>query len=204
MAVQLFQHQLLKRLSLSHCIAFASFVNDWLTVLHGSVSGLCIDSIDLFASFFFFFSDTTQSWFVVVGVVQLPSHVWLFGTPWMAPYQASLSFIISQTLPKFMSIESVMPSNHLILCYSLLVLPSVIPSINNFFPMSSLFTSGGPSIGASASASVLPTSIQDWFPLRLNGLISLLSKRLSRVFSSTTAPKHQFFDTVLITMVVVV
>ena len=54
MAVQLFQHQLLKRLSLSHCIAFASFVNDWLTVLHGSVSGLCIDSIDLFASFFFF------------------------------------------------------------------------------------------------------------------------------------------------------
>ena len=86
------------------------------------------------------------------------------------PHQASPSFTISQSLPKFMSIESVMPSNHLILCYSLL-LPSVFPRISNFFPMNWLFTSGGQSIGASASASVLPMSIQDWCPLRLTGLI---------------------------------
>ena len=61
------------------------------------------------------------------------------------------------------------------------------------FPTSRLFTSGGQSTGASASASVLPMNIQNWFPLRLTGLISLLSKRLSRVFSNTTVQKHQFF-----------
>ena len=61
------------------------------------------------------------------------------------------------------------------------------------FPMSQLFTSGGQSIGASVSASVLPMNIQDWFPLWLTGLISLQSKGLSRVFSNTTVQKHQFF-----------
>ena len=60
-------------------------------------------------------------------------------------------------------------------------------------PLSQLFTSGGQSIGASASASVLPMSIQDWFPLGWTGWISLQSKRLSRVFSNTTVQKHQFF-----------
>ena len=63
------------------------------------------------------------------------------------------------------------------------------------FLMSQLFTSGGQSIGASASASVLPVNIQGWFPLALIGLISLQSKGLSRVFSSTTIWKHQFFGT---------
>ena len=61
------------------------------------------------------------------------------------------------------------------------------------FPMSQLFTSGGQSIGVSASALVLPMNIQDWFPLGLTGLISLQSKGLSRVFSNTTVQKHQFF-----------
>ena len=61
------------------------------------------------------------------------------------------------------------------------------------FPMSQLFASGGQSIGASASASVLPVSIQDWFPLGWTGWISLLFKGLSRVFSNTTVQKHQFF-----------
>ena len=65
------------------------------------------------------------------------------------------------------------------------------------FPMSQLFPSGGQSIGASASASVLPMNIQDWFPLRLTGWISLPSKGLSRVFSDTTLQKHQFFSTQL-------
>ena len=88
-----------------------------------------------------------------------------------------------------MSIESVMPSNHLILCHPL-VLPSIFPSIR-VFPMSQLFASDGQSIGASASASVLPMNIQDWFPLGLTDWISLLSKGLLRVFSNTTIQKHQ-------------
>ena len=63
------------------------------------------------------------------------------------------------------------------------------------FPMSQLFTSGGQSVGASALALVLPMNIQDWFPLGLTGLISLLYKELSRIFSNTTVQKHQFFGT---------
>ena len=62
------------------------------------------------------------------------------------------------------------------------------------FPMSQFFASGGQSIGASASASVLPMNIQDWFPLGWTGWISLQSKGLSRVFSNTTVQKHQFFS----------
>ena len=68
---------------------------------------------------------------------------------------------------------------------------------SGYFPMSQFFTSGGQSIGVSASASVLPMHIQDWFPLRLKGLISLQSQGLSRVFSNTTVQKHQFFGTQL-------
>ena len=73
-----------------------------------------------------------------------------------------------------------------------LLLMPLIFSIIRIFSKSQLFASGGQSIGASASASVLPMNIQDWFPLGLAGLISLLSKGLSRVFSSTTVQKHQF------------
>ena len=62
------------------------------------------------------------------------------------------------------------------------------------FPMSQFFASGGQSIGTSASVSVPPMNIQDWFPLRLTGWISLQSKGLSRVFSNTTVQKHQFFS----------
>ena len=65
------------------------------------------------------------------------------------------------------------------------------------FPVSHFFTSGGQSIGVSASASVLPMNIQDWFPLGLSGLISWKSKGLSRVFSNITVQKHQFFSTQL-------
>ena len=79
--------------------------------------------------------------------------------------------------------------------------PSVIPfsCLRYFptlgsFPMSQFFTSGGQSTGVSASASVLPVNIQDWFPLGLTPLISLQSKGLSRVFSNTTVQKHQFFS----------
>ena len=68
---------------------------------------------------------------------------------------------------------------------------------SGYFPMSQFFASGGQSIGVSASASFLPMNIQDWFPLPLKGLISLLSKGLSRIFSNTTVQKHQFFGTQL-------
>ena len=66
--------------------------------------------------------------------------------------------------------------------------------VSRSFPISQLFTSGGQSIGASASTLVLPMNIQGWFPLGLTGLISLMFKGLSRVFSSTTCQKHQFFS----------
>ena len=124
--------------------------------------------------------------------VQLLSCVWLFATPWNVARQASLSITNSQNLLKLMSIESVMPSNYLILCHPLL-LPSIFPSIRSFL-MSQFFTSGGQSIRISASASVLPMNIQDWFPLGLKGWIFLQSKGLSRVFSNTTVQKHQFFS----------
>ena len=88
-------------------------------------------------------------------------------------------------------IETMMPSNHLILSPSSLVLKSFPAS--RFFPMSQLFTSGGQSSGASALASVLPMNIRGWFPLGFTGLIFLQSKELSRVFSSTRILKHQFF-----------
>ena len=88
-------------------------------------------------------------------VVQLLSHAWLFSTPWTAVRQASLSLTVSWNWFKLMSIDSGMPSNHLILCLPLLLLPSVFPSIRVFF-IESVFLFGGQSIGASASASVLP------------------------------------------------
>ena len=88
---------------------------------------------------------------------------WLFATPWTATCQASLS---SCSLLKLISIESVMPSNHLILGHPLLLQPSIFPSIR-VFSMSQFFSSGDQSIGVSASSSVLPKNIQDWFPLGL-------------------------------------
>ena len=93
---------------------------------------------------------------------------------------------------KFMSIASVMISSHLILWCPLLLLPSIFPSIRKFLPVNQLFTSGDQNTGASVSTSVLPMSIQGWFPLRWSGWISLQSKGLSRVFSSTSVQKHQF------------
>ena len=116
----------------------------------------------------------------------------LFATPWTAACQASVSITNSRSLLKLMSIELVMPSNHLILCHPLLLLPSIIPSIR-VFSNESVFASGGQNIIVSASASVLPMNIQDWFPLGWTGWISLLSKGLSTVFN-TTVQKHQFFS----------
>jgi len=130
--------------------------------------------------------------FSIFSSVQSLSHVRLFATPWTAACQASLSITNSRSLPKLMSINSVMPSNHLILCRPVSSCPQSFPASGSF-PMSQLFTSGGQSIGVSASTSVLPVNTQDWSPLGWTGWISLQSKGLSRVFSYTTVQKHQFF-----------
>jgi len=121
-------------------------------------------------------------------VVQSLNCFWLFATPWIVEIPASLSFINSRSLLQVVSILSIMPSNHLIAD-----VPS-LPALNLFqyqvlFPMSQLFSSGGQNTGTSASASVLPMNIQDWFLLGLTGLISLQDKGLTRVFSSTTDQK---------------
>ena len=131
-----------------------------------------------------------MSIFILV-VVQSPIRVRLFGTPWIAAHQASLSLTISLSLPRFMLL--VMPSSHLIL-----LTPSSPSALNLsehqwLFSMSQLFASDDQNTGVSTSESVLPTSIQSWFPLKWTGLISLLSKGLSGVFSSTMVRRHQIY-----------
>ena len=111
-------------------------------------------------------------------------------TPWTTAYQYSLSIPNSRSLPKLRSIDAIQP-----LSSSVIPFPSCPQSFpaSGSFQMSQFFTSGGQSIGVSASNSVLPVSTQDWSPLERTGWISLQSKGLSRVFSSTTVQKHQFF-----------
>ena len=94
-------------------------------------------------------------------------------TPWSAVHQASLSIANSLNLLKLMSIELVMPSNHLILCHPLFLPSSVFPASGSF-PRSQFFTSGGQRIAVSASASALPMNIQDWFPWGWTGWLSFV------------------------------
>ena len=122
--------------------------------------------------------------------VQSLNRVRLFVTPWITARQASLPITNSRSSLRLTSIESVMPSSHLILCHPLLLLSPIPLSIRVFSNESTLFASGGQSTGAAASVSVFQMNIQGWFPLGLIGLISLLSKGLSRIFSNTTLPKH--------------
>ena len=124
--------------------------------------------------------------------VQSLSRVRLFATPWIAACQANLSITNSWSSLKLMSIESVMPSRHLIFCCLLLLLPPIPASIR-VFPMSQLFSWGDQSTGVSVLASFLPMNTQDWSPSEWTGWISLQSKGLSNVFSNTTVQKHQFF-----------
>ena len=133
-----------------------------------------------------------QSWEHAV-FVELLSRVWLFVTPWTVAFQASLSFTVSLSLLKLMSIESIMPTNHLIFCCPFSSCPQSFTASRSF-PMSWLFTSGGQSIGTSALASVLPVSIQGWFPFKLTSLISLLSTEHLRISYSTPIQNHQFFS----------
>ena len=113
-------------------------------------------------------------------------------TPWTASCQASLSINNSRGLLKLMSTESVI---HPTISSSVIPFSSYLqpfPALGSF-PMRWLFASGGQSTGVTASASVLPMNIQGCFPLGLTALISLQPKELSRVFSSTTVQKYQFF-----------
>ena len=113
-----------------------------------------------------------------------------FWPPWTVALQARLSSTMSQSVLKFMSIESVILSNHLILCCSLLLLPSIFSSIR-VFSNESAHHIRWPKYWNFRSASVLPKNIEGWFPLGLTGLISLQSKGLSRV-SQESSPAPQF------------
>ena len=119
----------------------------------------------------FFFFHFHWDLMIQFSTVQSLSHVQLFVTPWITARQASLSITNSQSLLKLMSIKSVIPSSHLILCLRWWRVRT--------------------------SASVLPMNTQDWSPLGWTAWISLQSKGLSRVFSNTTVQRHQFFGTKL-------
>ena len=132
---------------------------------------------------------TSMYWGCIV-FIQLLSHVLIFVTSWTAAHQAPLSSTITRSWFRFISTE--------------LVMLTISTSVTRFsclqsfqasgsFQMSQIFAAGGQSIGASASASVLPMNIQDWFPLEWTGWISLQPKGLSRVFSNITVQKHQCF-----------
>ena len=122
-------------------------------------------------------------WRVQFSPVEFLSHVQLFVTPWTAACKASLSITNSQRLLKLISIESVISSNHLILCHPLLLLPSIFPSIR-VFSNESVFRIRWPKYWSFSSTSVLPMNTEDWSPLGWTGWISLQSKGLSRVFST--------------------
>ena len=126
-------------------------------------------------------------------VVQWLRQVRLFATPWTAARQASLSFTISQSWLKLMSIELVMPSNHLVLCCPFIFLPSVFPSIR-VFSSESVLHIRRPKYWSFSFITNPSNEYSELISFRIDGLISLLSKQLSRVLSSTTVRKHQFFS----------
>ena len=121
------------------------------------------------------------------------SHVRLFAIPWIATRQASLSITNSQSLLKLMSIKSVMPPTHLILCHPLLLLPPIPPSIRVFSNESTLHMSGQ-SLGVSASASVLPNEHPGLMFFRMDWLDLLAVQGTLKSLSSTTVQKHQFIS----------
>ena len=129
-------------------------------------------------------------------VVESQNHVQLSATSWTAARQPSLSFTVSQGLLKFMFIESVMPSNHLILCHPPLLPPSIFPSIR-FFSNESVLCIMWPKYRSFSFSISLSSEYSGLIPLGLTGRISLQSKGLSRVFSNTTVQRHQFFGTQL-------
>ena len=128
----------------------------------------------------------------LVAVVQLLSHVQLFVTPWTSVHQASLSFTISRSLLKLLSIESVMLSNHLILCRPLLLLPSIFPNI--VFSKESALHIRWPKYWSVSFSTTPFNEYSGLISFRIDWSISLLSKGLLRVFPNTTVQTHQFFS----------
>ena len=140
-------------------------------------------------------SRTVLYMIIFVAVVRLLCCVRLFATLWTTARQAPLSFTVSGRLLRFMSVELVMLTNHLILCHYLLLLPSIFPSIRVFSNESALRIRWPKywCFSFNISPSNDQSFTQDWSPLGWTGWIPLLSKGLSRVFSNTTVQKHQFF-----------
>ena len=130
----------------------------------------------------------------LISSVQWLIRVRLFVTPWTTARQASLSITNSQSLPKLMSIESVMPSNHLILCCPLPLLLQSFP-ISGSFEMSQLFTSGGQNIGVSASISLLPMNTPGLISLKMDWLDLLAVQGTLKSLLQHHSQKHQFFCT---------
>ena len=128
--------------------------------------------------------------------VQSLSRFRLFATPWITARQASLSITNSWSVPKRMSIELVMPSNHLILCHPLLLLTSVFPSIQVFSNESAIHIRWPKYWSFSFNISSFNEHSR-LISLRMDSLDLLQSKGLLRVFSNTTVQKHQFFGTQL-------
>ena len=159
------------KITLQYCIGFAIHEHESATGVHNSYMWSLWRSLN----------KQVYIYYCCCSVIQLCPAVC---DPWTAAPQATMSFTMSQRMPKLMSTESVMLSNHLALCYPLL-LPSVFPNIK-VFSNESVPHIRWSSTGALASASVLSMNIQDWSPLGLTGWISLQSKGLSRVFSNTT------------------
>ena len=123
--------------------------------------------------------------------VQLLSHVQLFATPWTAAHQASLSITSSWSLLKLMSNATVMPSNHLILCHTLLLPPSIFPN-SRVISNESVFRIRWPKYW-SFSFNISPSNeYSGLISFRMDWLDLLASRGLSRVFSNTTVQKHQF------------
>ena len=151
------------------CFHFLAIMNN--AVMNTDVQAFCVDIVLISLGY-------------IPSSVQLLSRVWLFATPWIAARQASLAITNSRSSLKLTSIKLVMPSSHLILCRPLLLLPPIPPRIRVFSNESTLCLRW-PKY-RSFSFSIIPSK-------EIPGLISLQSKRLSRVFSNTTVQKHQFF-----------
>ena len=152
------------------------------------------DDINPLCSFTFF---VPHSQYHIVVIVQSLSCVWLFATPWTAACQASLSFTVSWSLLKLMSIDSVMPSNHLIFCCPLLLLLSIFLSIRVFSLNESAPHIRWSKYWSFSFSSSPSNEYSGLISFRIDCLNSLLFNGLSRVFSSTTIQKHQFFGSQL-------
>ena len=180
------------RWSLFHCCCLVAVMSDSLRPRGQSLSGSSVHGIfqtrilEWVAISFSRRSSQPRKWILVYYVSCIAGK---FFNCWAIREAHYLP--ISWHLFKFISTKSGILSSHLILCLPLFLLPSFPASRS--FPMSQLFASGGQSVRISASAPVLPVNIQGWYSLGLTGLIFLLSKGLSRVFSSTTVQKPQFF-----------